>query len=314
MITLILSIPVLTGAGCSPKLPATFRIGMNNWPGYAPLYLASIQSTENGEAAYQLVPMASSTDVMHGLRSGTLEGGALTLDEAIVLSSEGIALRIVLIFDISNGADVLLAHPQYSELAQLRGRTIGVEKSTVGTLVLKRALETAGLMPADIQTRYCSYENHESCFADVDALVTFEPAMSRLMAKGAVNLFDSQQMPNEIVDVLVVTEVAHRALQTQVALLVGQYYQARQTMLTTNIVYQQVLADFTGMTITAFEQALAGMLLPDRVQTQQFMTGSPAPLQQQIDQLYQFLSDHHGINATSPNSLTIDAQYVDDSQ
>jgi len=284
---------------------------LNNWPGYAPLYLSYIQSAEENPQEYQLIPMASSSDVMHGLRSGTLEAGALTLDEAIMLSAEGIALRIVLVFDISNGGDALLANRGIKQLSQLKGKTIALEKSTVGSLVLSRAIAAAGLNHEDIKTQYCLVQDHEKCLADVDAVITFEPTLSQLMAAGAINLFDSRQMPNEIIDVLVVNEMVYTSLRKQISVLVKQYYKTRTAMLEQNYTDLTSLADFTGMSRIAFENALRGIVLPDADQAEALMSGSPAPLRRQIDKLVEFLKDRGRVDSSTQPQLIVDASFLD---
>lgn len=48
-------------------------------------------------------------------------------------------------------------------------------------------------------------DEHEGAFGSgkVDAVVTFEPVRSRLLARGAVQIFDRRQIPGEIIHVLV---------------------------------------------------------------------------------------------------------------
>ena len=65
--------------------------------------------------------MGSASDIMHAMRNDVLEGAALTLDETLSLIDDGIDLKVILVMDISNGADVLLAKPEIQSIADLRG-------------------------------------------------------------------------------------------------------------------------------------------------------------------------------------------------
>jgi NitT/TauT family transport system substrate-binding protein len=58
--------------------------------------------------------LLSNSDSLQALAAGTVDGAGLTLDEAIGARAAGLDMKIVLVFDISTGADVLLARPEIS--------------------------------------------------------------------------------------------------------------------------------------------------------------------------------------------------------
>lgn len=116
---------------CGPAPEPLLRIGTNTWPGYEPLYLARSLGYYEG-SPITLVELTSASEVIHALRSGTLEGAALTLDEVLTLLDDGFDLKVVLVMDFSNGGDVLLAKPGIDSTADLRGKRIAVEYTAVG--------------------------------------------------------------------------------------------------------------------------------------------------------------------------------------
>ncbi|MDQ6965332.1 MAG: ABC transporter substrate-binding protein, partial [Mariprofundaceae bacterium] len=122
------------------------------------------------------------------------------------LAQDDIDLRIVLLLDISDGADAVIVQPGIAGLEDLRGKTIGAESSALGGYMLSRLLEKAGLKPADVQILPLMLDEHEQAFVNkrVDALITFEPVKSRLLLRGGQVVFDSSMIPGEVVDVLVV--------------------------------------------------------------------------------------------------------------
>lgn len=200
----LLLILTLGLCGCG-KLPPPLNIGTNVWTGYEPMYLArdlGWLSPRDG----RMVEFEDSPEVMRALRFGAIDAAALTLDEALTLRAEGVPLRIVLTMDQSNGADVLLARPGIKTLADLKGKRIGVEVGAVGSYVLHRALSKAGLSEKAVHVVPMDVNAHEAAYRDgkVDALVTFEPERTHLIHAGAHVLFDSSEIPGEIVDVLVV--------------------------------------------------------------------------------------------------------------
>ncbi|MFZ5758260.1 MAG: ABC transporter substrate-binding protein [Thermodesulfobacteriota bacterium] len=205
--SVLASFMILLGllAGCAGDAGTPLRVGTNIWIGYEPLYLTRhLQYLDEDQV--HLVEFTSNTDSIHAFRQGVLDAAALTLDEAFRLADQGVAFRIVLVMDISSGADVILANPAIRDVADLRGQRIGVESTAVGAYMLSRALEKSGLSLQDVELVPLEITEHAAAFAagSVDALVTFEPVRSKLLRQGAQQLFASSEIPDEIVDVLIV--------------------------------------------------------------------------------------------------------------
>jgi NitT/TauT family transport system substrate-binding protein len=218
----------LAAAGCTPATAQPLRIGAHPWVGYELMYLARSRGFVDPDQVHLIeVPTASAS--LRALAAGTLEGAGLTLDEVLSARARGLLLRVVAVLDISNGADVLLARPPLSTLAALKGRRIGVEQSATGALMLDAALERAGLRPADLELVPLDFSEHIGAYQSgrVDALVTFEPARSQLLAAGAQVLFSSDQVPGLIVDVLAVRAEAIRPHAKALCALVAGVFRAQ---------------------------------------------------------------------------------------
>ncbi|WP_049757687.1 ABC transporter substrate-binding protein [Magnetococcus marinus] len=280
-------------AGCDHPQPP-FRVGTNIWIGYESLYLAESLDAFKG-SPIRLVTMPNTTQVMSALRAGMLEAAATTLDEAISMAAHLKDLRVVLVFDVSHGADVIVSTPNITTLAQLRGRRIGVESGAVGAILLNAGLEAAGLTPADVQIKHLTVDEHAQAFLSqqVDAVVTFEPVRSQLLDQGANLLFDSSKIPGRIVDVLITTErIAHNHPETLRRLINGHFQalihlkqnpeQARQSMTTRQRLPMREL-----------EQAFQGIELPDLATNHHLLQGEPAPLLVQTTYLVKLMQNQH---------------------
>ena len=81
---------------------------------------------------------------------------------------------------------------------------------------------------ADVNVVPLELNEQEQAFTvgKVDAVVTFEPVCSRLIAKGAVQLFDSKQIPGEIVDVLAVRSSTIDDKSEQLKILLKAWFSA----------------------------------------------------------------------------------------
>ena len=213
--------------GCQPPPPSALRIGTNVWQGYEPLYLARDKGYY-GDSRIRLVEFTSATQLLQAFRNGAIDGATLTLDESLQLAQDGHDLGIALILDFSHGADALVARPDIASLAGLRGKRVGMENTALGAYMATRALHKVGLGPQDIIPVTVRVDEHQRAYREgrVDALVTFEPARSQLRAMGARELFNSGDIPNEVMDVLVLRHGAGERHADQVRALLQGWFRA----------------------------------------------------------------------------------------
>ncbi len=161
-------------AGCQPPSEPV-RLGFFTWPGYEPLALAADLGFY--ERPVRIVDYSSATQVLRAFRNTDIELGALTLDEVLLLAEDVPEVRIVLVLDVSHGADVILGRPGFARFEDLRGRRVGYEATALGAYMLARALEMHGMAAADVIPVAVQADEHERAFREdrVDAIVTFEP-------------------------------------------------------------------------------------------------------------------------------------------
>jgi len=153
-----------------------------------------------------LVDTQSATESLAALSKGQVDGAALTLDEVLLARSKGIALTIVLVFDISVGADMVLARPEVTNLSEVKGKRIGLETSALGSLMLYKLLEASNLQQdqvtivnLNIDEQLTAWQNNQ-----IDIVISHEPVASKILSEGASLLFNSRQIPDTIFDVLAI--------------------------------------------------------------------------------------------------------------
>jgi NitT/TauT family transport system substrate-binding protein len=215
------------------------------------------------------------------VKNGSADGAMLTLDEILLLRDEGVPLQIVLVFDVSKGADVLLARPTLNRLADLKGRRIGAEDSALGSLMLAMVLEKAGLRLEDVQVQRIVYDEHEAAWSrgGLDALVTYEPVATRLKKSGARQLLSTREMPDTIFDVLAV----HRgALETHGHILRASlegHFKALNYLRQNpwDAAYQT--AQHLGVSAEEMIASLRGLELPDLIGNQRYLSAQEGDLQ-----------------------------------
>jgi len=219
----ILLLLLLTGCGGEQAMP--LRVGTNAWAGYEPFYLAR-DLDYYAATSVRFKEFGSATEVLRSFRNGAIDAAALTLDEVLLLLEDGFDLQIVLVCDASAGADAIIAWPPIHSVADLAGKRVGLENKALGAYVLSRALELKGLDPGALTVVPAEPLEHEGLLRKgrVEAVVTYEPVRSRLLAAGASEIFSSSEIPNEVIDVLVVRgEVLRKAPGLVRELLAGWF-------------------------------------------------------------------------------------------
>lgn len=288
-------------SACNPVPEPMLRIGSNTWPGYEPLYLARSLGYYD-DSSVKLVEFGSASAVMGALRSRTLEGAALTLDEALTLLDDGIDLRVILVMDISDGADALVAKPGIDSAADLRGKRVAVEYTAVGAILLDRALNNAGLNVADIELVACTLDEHIECYATVDAVVTFEPYRTKLLKRGAHVLFDSSQIPGRILDVLVVLPETTETQQKSLRRLIAGYFEAREYLAAQPGDATIRMAPRSDVTPAEMLASFDGLKLPGLAENHRMLNGKSPQLRRTAADLAGFMMDKKLLI----NSLAVD--------
>lgn len=194
-------------AGCMPAPVPPARLGMNAWVGYDPLVLARDRGLLDPRLL-KVVELATGAETQRHLRNSLLDAGALTLDEVLRMRDAGLDLRIVALLDASRGGDVVMAAPRIRQIADLRGQAVAVEDSSVGTLMFHRLLESAGLQPDEVRQVNIEATLHLQALkaGQVAAAVSYQPLAGPMAAAGFRPLFDSSQIPGQVLDVLAVRQ------------------------------------------------------------------------------------------------------------
>jgi len=266
-------------AGCDGNPPTTMRIGTNYWLGYEPLYLARDLGYLK-EAEFHIVEYPSSSEVIRAFRNQAIDIAVLTLDETLMLAQHDQSPRVVMVTDTSNGGDAIVAKGAMRHIRDLVGRRIAVERLGIGAYLLKRALDLNGVSIHDLKLLHLEGNEAEEAYkaGRADAVVTCEPYLSRLVAEGGSVLFDSADIPGEIVDVMVVRKEVLQTHPKQIHTLLSQWYRALGYLRTRP---QDAAAKMAVRHHISGEQvleSLGGMKFPSVAETRSYLEGNSSPL------------------------------------
>ena len=271
----ILIIAIFSLFACTSEYSDTLKVGTNIWPGYEPLYLARASGAWK-EGSISMIEFNSASEVLRSFRNRSIDVAALTLDEAIALIAVRPDTRIILGTDFSSGADVVIAQPGIEKAEQLKGKKIGVESTALGAYMLARFLKVNHMLASDMQIVYMEVSEHFNAFLrhDIDAVVTFEPVLTELLKQGGNIVFSSQQIPGEILDVLVTRTDVIKNHHDHLELLVNGWFQSLQFIKEQKDIALLKMSPRLGMSLQEMHSAFEGLILLDRDANQYLLSDS----------------------------------------
>lgn len=195
---------------CNPAPADPTNIVGNSWLGYQPFYVQHLLYPEQQPAGINMTMLVSDVSVTRMLTNEAAAVAMVSLDNAIALQSlTDLNLCVALVLSSSQGVDAVLVHPQFRP--QLHADTairVGMEDSALARYVLYRWLQTENIDPARIERRIVLPNAHLSGFEtnEFDVIITYAPFAERLEQAGAEAVFTSRDIPEEIIDVVVVRQ------------------------------------------------------------------------------------------------------------
>jgi NitT/TauT family transport system substrate-binding protein len=270
---------VLALSGCMRETEPPLRIGTNVWIGSEPLYLARDLGYLDREAV-QLVEYPSASEVSRAFRNQAIDGMIISLDELFVLAVDGLQPKVVVVVDVSHGADVVVGRSGMRAMKDLRGKRVAVESAALGAFVLSRALALNGMQASDVSIVHLETNEHPAAFeqGQVDGAVTFDPYRTQLLGAGAHTLFDSSQIPGEIVDLLAVRASVLEKNPGAVQTLLTGWFNALAYLERAPKDAAARMAVREQITGEQFLQALQGLRIPSRADNLKMLAGATPSL------------------------------------
>jgi NitT/TauT family transport system substrate-binding protein len=190
------------------KAPEKLVMGWNAWPGV----LSYIVAYENGFFEDENLDIELKLEENYTSMSEDLTGGKIDFSPDMVLidvmerNSNGADLAVVGLTDYSNGADGIAVGKEIKSVSGLKGKKIAVEQGALGDYFLFLILEQYGLNMEDVTRVNLTAQEGTNAFikGEVDAVVTYEPNLSRAVRDGqGTIIFSSANVQGAIVDTLV---------------------------------------------------------------------------------------------------------------
>lgn len=140
--------------------------------------------------------------------AGQFDGCTMTnMDALTIPAAGGVDSTALIVSDFSNGNDGIVLKGVGKKVADLKGMDVNLVELSVSHYLLARALDSVDLTEKDLKVVNTSDADIAAAFNtdEVNAVTTWNPMLSDIKARpGVSEVFNSSQIPGEIMDMMVV--------------------------------------------------------------------------------------------------------------
>lgn len=291
-------------SGCSTQKKSKITIAISPWPGYEPLVLG-LEKGFYDDLNLHIIRFATPTESFRALRDGVVDIAAFTADEVLHYANMKNKPVMFLILDISNGGDAIIARENIKSLNDLKGKKIGIEASALGNYMIHRAMDfTDEVKVSDLKISPVDIGNHLEWYKKglIDAVVTYEPSRSMLLKEGAHVIFDSKEIPNEIIDVLVTEEETLSLNQEKLKKLADGWFKTIEYIKNNKKEAIAKMASYEYISADEFEKAYDELIIPTKSENIDMLGSTQKSYKTSLDRIAKLMHE----SGTFDESITTD--------
>jgi NitT/TauT family transport system substrate-binding protein len=323
-----LSLILLLAASAFAQKP-TFTVGWSVYAGWTPYYYMNKAGILRKWAdKYGIAIKVQRFDYAPSLDAfvaRNIDACTMTNMEALDMpAASGVPTTVILIGDYSNGNDALMVRNGL-QLKDLAGKKMLLVEKTVSEYLFDRAMTIGGLRDQIKRVRMVNTSDSDIATAflsdsSASAVVTWKPMVAQIAKqKGIASLFNSSQIPGEILDLTVVrTDILNRpdgSGQKFAKALSGAWFEMLAQMQAAGPAADKVLAaiaEGSQDTLASYKEQLSTTKMFYTPQSAVEFGGSP-DLKQKMALVRQFCFDHGLLGANTKAVDDVAIRYPDNS-
>lgn len=290
---------------------APMRVGLTQKACDGPLYLAGmLQFWSSDDAALNVYP--SDYDAINAFKEGNIDAISLYPHEVLTLWSENIPATIVLMLEVSNGAESIVAHPSITNLSDLKGKTIAIGDNPNNLYMLNRAFESTALTESDIKIVTFTPDTHISAFkkGELHAVTANRNYLGNFISMGGNELFTSRNIPGEIAQVLVVNPEFLKRNTDQVNTLITNWFNVMRYIEKNPNAATKQIAKWLNVEPDELYWELSNMQLTNRDDNIRMLVGEGATIHIMLDKLRHIMLKHDLLAHSPPVKNMVNDSFV----
>ena len=258
----------LTFSSFSSAATDSFKICWSIYVGWMPWgYGAEQKIVDKWAKKYNLdIEVVQINDYIESINqytTGEFAACAMTnMDALTIPAAGGVDSTALIVGDFSNGNDGVVLKG-YDKLQNIKGQKVNLVELSVSHYLLARGLQSVGMSESDVTVVNTSDADMVAVFptAGVTSVATWNPLLSEILTMpGANKVFDSSQIPGEIIDLLVINTDVLKANPNLGKALTGAWYEIMATMSDAGqagIAARTAMGSASGTDLAGYESQLA---------------------------------------------------------
>lgn len=306
-LALIASQPVL--AKDKFKVAWTIYVGWMPWDYGASSGIVKKWADKYG-IEIEVVQINDYVESINQYTSGAFDGCVMTnMDALTIPAASGVDSTALIVGDFSNGNDAVILKGKKS-LKDIKGQNVNLVELSVSHYLLARGLEGVGLAEKDIKVVNTSDADMVAVYGtdSVSAVTTWNPLVSEIMNMPNSNkVFDSSQIPGEIIDLMVVNTATLNKNPKLGKALTGAWYEIMATMSASDkkaIAARTAMGKASGTDLKGYDAQLASTKMFYEAKDAVSFTNSKA-LKDTMAKVAKFSFDHGLLGDGAPDAKFI---------
>ncbi|MGD0635786.1 MAG: putative urea ABC transporter substrate-binding protein [Beijerinckiaceae bacterium] len=266
------SVLALSAGAASAEVKKSFKVGWSIYVGWMPWgYAADAGIVKKWADKYGIsIEVKQFNDYVESINqytAGAYDAVTITnMDALSIPAAGGVDTTAMIVGDFSNGNDAVILKNK-AKLADIKGQNINLVEFSVSHYLLARALESVNLTEKDVKVVNTSDSDMAAAYKtpSVTAVVTWNPIVSEILkSPDARKVFDSSQIPGEIMDLMVVNTAVLKDNPNFGKALAGIWYETITKMLADNAAgkaAKDAMAKASGTDLAGFDSQLAATRL-----------------------------------------------------
>lgn len=309
----VLALPLAGPASAQSR--TEFKVAWSIYVGWMPWgYAADSGIVKKWADKYGLmIEVTQFNDYVESLNqytAGAYDAVTVTnMDALSIPSAGGVDTTAVIVGDFSAGNDAVFLKGA-GGLAELKGKRVNLVEFSVSHYLLARGLDSVGLSEADVTVVNTADPDMVGAFqtADVEAMVTWNPMVAEIeKLPDATKIFDSAQIPGEIIDLMVASTTSLAENPDFGKALAGIWYETAALMVSDTpegAAARAAMGAASGTDQAGFEAQMAATKLFDKPADAVAFTTSP-DLKATMELVRTFLFDKGLLGAGAPSADVI---------
>lgn len=258
------ALAMLAGAPALAQEKTDFRVAWSIYVGWMPWgYLDESGIMDKWAEKYgitvDIVQINDYVESINQYTAGAFDGvSATNMDTLSIPAGGGVDTTALIVGDFSNGNDAVIVKD--GGLADLAGKSVNLVELSVSHYLLARGLDSVDLSERDLDgVINTSDADMIAAFttSDVQAVVTWNPLVSTILEEpNAKKVFDSSDIPGEIIDLMVVNTDTLEANPDFGKALVSAWYEVLGLMAAGDEDVLTAMAEASGTDLAGYKAQL----------------------------------------------------------